>query len=87
MKENNSKTKNRFSNHDIVSESFECKQIKKIAGLLIMVITTKSFACKQSLHRPHPATAKPYFNHIESICSFCNRRIGKESFSLAIGLA
>ena len=48
-------------------------------GLLITVITTESFACKQSLHLPYPATAKPYFNHIERICSFCN-------FSLAIGL-
>ena len=29
MKENNSKTKNRFTNHDIVSESFDCKKTKK----------------------------------------------------------
>ena len=55
IKENNSKTKNRFTNHDIVSESFDCKQTKKIAGLLFMVITTKSFACKQSLNLPYPA--------------------------------
>ena len=57
-------------------------------GLLIMVITTESFACKQSLYLPYPATAKPYFNHVESIflCSFCNCGICKESVSQAIGL-
>ena len=61
---------------------------KKMAGLLIMVITTESFACKQSLHLPYPTTAKPYFNHVENIflCSFCNCGICKESVSQAIGL-
>ena len=50
-----------------------------MAGLLIMVITTESFACKQSLHLPYPTTAKPYFNH--------TRLTQKASFSVLFATA